>query len=248
MWDWGTIMAVVAIYVVAGGVKGLVGFGLPLVAVGLTAATVGLKEAVALVLVPAFATNVWQAWAGPELAGLVRRLWPYLAAASVTIWMATALLASGDPVTLSGALGGVLILYAGLTLTGVSLPQPGRHEMWLGPVLGAVNGAISGITGVYVIVTGPWLQMLGLRRDALIQALGLVFTFSTVVLAASMSARSLLTAEFAWLSLAAVAPALAGQWAGQKLRRALSEDRFRRVFLAALALLGAYLLVRAVMG
>ena len=47
------------------------------------------------------------------------------------------------------------------------------------------------------------------------------------------------------LSAAALVPAAAGMWLGQRIGRKLSEARFRRVFFAALLLLGAYIAVRA---
>lgn len=248
MWDWWTILAVCAIYFLAGTVKGTIGFGLPIVAVALSAATIGFKEAIALVLVPAFATNVWQAVAGAELAALARRLWSYLAATGLVIYLAGAILAAADAAALSGTLGALMLAYTGLTLAGLRPPPPGRNEVWIAPLAGAVNGLVSGISGMFAIVTGPWLATLGLGRDAIIQALGLVFSFSTVVLAVSMGSRSLLTAELGWLSLAATLPTFAGMRLGQSLRGRLSERLFGKVFLGALAALGGYLVARAVVG
>lgn len=245
MWDISTIATIAIIFALAGTVKGLVGFGLPIIAVGLTAVTIGLKEAIALILIPSLATNLWQAGSGPHLAMLAKRLWPYLASATVTIWFSTSLLASGDPALLSGVLGGMMVVYSASTLAGLTPTASPETLRWLGPVLGAINGIVTGLTGVFVIVTAPYIQMMRLERDATIQALGVVFVFSTIVLGGAMSARSLLTADLGLMSLAAVAPTFTGVWLGQKLRRKLSEDIFRRVFLAALASLGAYLLLRS---
>lgn len=246
MWDAQTLALVAVIFTLAGLMKGLVGFGLPMVAVGLSAATIGLTQAIALMLVPAFATNVWQAATGGQFKILARRLAPYLVAAGVTIWLSTALLRTADPAVLTGGLGLLLILYAVITLLGARFPDPGPNERWLSPVLGLANGAVTGLTGVYVVVTGPYLQSLGMPRDTLIQALGIVFVTSTVMLALALSGRSLLPADLGLLSVAATAPAFVGVWFGQALRRRLSEAVFRRVFLSALAVLGVYLAVRAV--
>ena len=41
-----------------------------------------------MLIVPSFVTNVWQLWAGPDVRGLVRRLWPlarYLGAATAAM-------------------------------------------------------------------------------------------------------------------------------------------------------------------
>ena len=48
------------IFILAGFVKGVAGFGLPTVSVALVALLRPIPEAIALMLVPAFVTNIWQ--------------------------------------------------------------------------------------------------------------------------------------------------------------------------------------------
>jgi hypothetical protein len=67
------LAAITAIFVLAGFVKGVIGLGLPTVAMGLLALVMTPAQAAALLVVPSFLTNVWQAM-GPELTPLVRRL------------------------------------------------------------------------------------------------------------------------------------------------------------------------------
>ena len=83
----------------------------------------------------------------------------------------------------AGGLGAALILYAGVSLSGVRFDTPQRHEWWLSPLIGASTGLVTGATGVFVIPAVPYLQSLGLEKDELVQALGLSFTVSTVALA-----------------------------------------------------------------
>ena len=86
-----------------------------------------------------------------------------------------------------------------------------------------------------------FLQAIGLPRDMLIQAMGLLFTLSTLALAAALQSNQLLTAENGLFSLAGLAPALVGMVVGQKIRTRLPEDTFRRIFFCALLLLGVYI-------
>ena len=122
--------------------------------------------------------------------------------------------------------------------------MPAEAAQWLSPRIGGLTGLVTGATGVFVIPALPYLQALGLPRDDLVQALGLSFTASTVVLAVGLGAHGAFAGQTQGLSLAAPAPALVGMGAGQKLRSRISPAAFRRVFLAFLLVLGAQMVVR----
>ncbi len=81
MWTAEVLVIVCATFLFAGGVKGVVGLGLPTISLALLAASVGLREAIALMLVPALVTNLWQGLTGGAFVALLRRLWPMLLAA-----------------------------------------------------------------------------------------------------------------------------------------------------------------------
>ena len=60
LWSPESIAVISAVLLLAGFVKGVVGLGLPTVSLGLLTAFFDLKAAIALMLVPSFATNVVQ--------------------------------------------------------------------------------------------------------------------------------------------------------------------------------------------
>ena len=90
-----------------------------------------------------------------------------------------------------------------------------------------------------------FLQSLGLHREQLIQAMGMLFTVSTVALWAALGRNDLFSMQQGVLSAYAVAPAFIGMLLGWRLRLALSQRVFRRVFFMAILALGAYLIVGA---
>jgi len=231
-------------FLVAGLVKGVVGLGMPTVSLALMAAVVDLKVAIVLVLVPAFATNVWQSLRGGRLGPIVARHWPLLALACLGIWFGAGLLAQGDGRLYSGGLGLLLMAYAGFSLGVRQVPPPGRHEVWLGPLTGALSVLSSGMTGSFAVPGVPYFQALALKRDELIQTLGITFTVATVALALALGRNDMIEPAALGISAAALMPAFAGVALGQAARRRLSENRFRQVFFAALGLLGLYLAVK----
>ena len=210
MFDALLLLAIAATFLLAGTVKGVIGLGLPTVSLALLTVTVGLHSAMALLLVPSLVTNIWQASVGGNARAIVRRLWLFLVMATLTVWVGALALTRVDSSLLSGLLGLVLILYAGMSLAGFRLSVAPRQEVWLGPVIGSANGILTGLTGSFVVPGVLFLQALGLTRDQLVQAMGMLFTLSTLALAAALQGSGLLTLELGGLSLAALLPALLG--------------------------------------
>ncbi len=239
-----TILWIGAVFLLAGLVKGTIGLGLPSISLGLLAATLDLKLAMILLLAPNAVTNLWQALSGGHLRALLRRLWLFLLCAAAAIWLGSAGLALVDARALAALLGLLLAVYALLGLLRPPLSLPPRHEVWAGPLIGLVNGILTGLTGSFVVPGVPYLQALGLTRDQLVQAMGLLFMASTLGLGASLSGRSLLSADLLLASAACVLPALLGMSLGRRLRHHLSEAAFKRAFYGALLLLGGYIVAR----
>ena len=123
-------------------------------------------------------------------------------------------------------------------------PVPPVTRPVVRPMAGESHGSSRAGTGVFVIPAVPYLQALGLRKDDLIQALGLSFTVSTVALAAGLAWRDAFKLDGLALSSLAIAPALLGMWLGQTIRRRVSPLTFRRWFLVCLLLLGMELALR----
>ena len=239
------VAAIVVVFLLAGGVKGLIGLGLPTVSLGLLTILLDLTMAMALLTLPAAATNLWQAAVGGNARMIVRRLWPFMLAATLTVWLGALALTRVDLALLSALLGLILVAYAGLSLGGWRLAIPARAEGWAGPLFGSINGVLTGMTGTFVVPGIMYLQAIGLGRDALVQAMGFLFGASALALAAALGGSGLFARETGIVSAAALVPALIGMAIGRQLRRRLSEERFRRVFFVGILALGAYIFVAA---
>ena len=234
-----------AVFLLAGAVKGVVGLGLPTVAIGLLAALIGLSEGMVLMVIPALVTNLWQALAGGSLTMIVRRVWALLLTVLIGAWFGVDLFGRSDAALLTALLGVLLCTYSLFGLTSPKLPAPGRHEGWLSPVVGAINGTLTGLTGTFFMPGVPYFQALGLSRDVMVQAMGVLFLVSTASLGVALAGHGRLDVEIGAVSALATVPALLGMALGARLRRRLSEQRFQQALFVALLLLGIYIAVRA---
>jgi uncharacterized membrane protein YfcA len=244
VWDIPTLLAVGATFGLAGFVKGVIGLGLPTIAMGLLGLALPPAQAAALLVLPSAVTNLWQLAAGPSLGGLLRRLWPLFAGAILGISFGAGWLAKGGTGT-RVALGLALSAYAALGLSKVRLAIPPRIETLASPLVGLATGLVTAATGVFVIPAVPYLQALGLDKEDLIQALGLSFMVSTLALAAVLWRDGALGIPALGGSLLALAPALGGMALGTALRGRVRAETFRLCFLLGLLLLGIYLALSA---
>jgi hypothetical protein len=245
VFDAATIFAIVGTFLIAGTVKGVIGLGLPTLSVALLTVAIDLPSAMALLLVPSFITNLWQAMVGGNIRAILLRLWPFLLMATVTVWLGATALTRVDLSLLSALLGGLLVVYSTVNLNGLRFTIATRHEVWVGPLVGSANGILTGMTGSFVVPGVMFLQAIGLSRDVLIQAMGMLFTASTLALACALQGNQLLTTAHGTLSAAALLPAIVGMVVGQRIRQSLSEQLFRRIFFVSLLALGGYIIISA---
>ena len=234
------------VFVAAGLVKGVVGLGLPTLAMALLALAMTPARAAALLILPSLITNIWQMLPTRTLGALLRRLAPMQVGVFGGTLLASWLLGAPAGAWAGLALGVALAAYGAWGLSGALPPRVSpTAQRWLGPLVGAITGAVTAATGVFVIPAVPYLQALGLQRDELVQAMGLSFTVSTVALALGLAINGQYPVAALGGSALMLLPALVGMQAGQRLRLRLSPLRFKQCFMAALVLLGGWMVWRA---
>jgi len=235
---------IIGVFLLAGIIKGVIGLGLPTIAMGLLSTTMEPAIAASILIIPSLVTNIWQLLIGPQFIALIKRLWGLMVGIIVgTLWSFLPSLTENSGWT-QPALGCVLVLYGIWGVLAKKMPSSGKSERWLSPVVGYLTGVITAATGVFVIPAVPYLQTLKLNKDELIQALGLAFTVSTLALAIKLWNSGQQEYIDYGLSFIALLPALVGMYLGQYLRKIMNESVFRRCFFSGLVLLGMYMAIK----
>ena len=232
------------IFFAAGGVKGVLGFGMPTVAMAFLGFTMTPQRAAILLIVPSLLTNTWQILAGPPVLPAARRCWPLLVTIALGTVMGIAVLGTRLGGGATVLLGFVLAIYGVVGLAATRLTVPIAARPWLTPVIGITTGVLNAATGVSVIPLVPYLHSLELGKEDWVQTLGLCFLVAIIALGAGLTLTLHLRLSVLEVVLPLVA-SLAGMASGQALRRRISAETFRRWFLVALILVGVYLAVHA---
>lgn len=252
MWSEGWMAALaIGVFGVAGLVKGVVGLGLPTVSMAMLVLFMPPAQAAALLLLPSLVTNVVQMRPMNSLPALLKRLrGMQLGIAAGTLGGMAVWGSLGSLPQAHLALGLALVVYALWGLSAPSLQIPLAHQAWLGLVVGALTGVITALTGVFVVPAVAFLQSLGLARQALMQAMGLCFTVSTLALGLGMWWFGKEGAVSGGLGLGLVVsglmliPALAGMHWGEVLREKLPAGAFKKILMLSLLVLGVYMLLK----
>ena len=220
------MLVIAGAFIVAGVAKGAIGMGMPPIAIGLMSFALPLESAIAIMVMPTMVTNIWQAIYGGGFRPLLRRFGTMATTAMIGI-LGVGLLFSnlGSPST-TGWVGVLLVLYSLLALTPWRPEMPRGAERWANPLIGLASGAVAGTTGV-----APYMQSLEMDRHELVQALSIMYVFITGMLAVSLALHGAYHLTNIVGGIGAVAPTMLGVWLGQKARRRLSPETFRRIFI-----------------
>lgn len=243
--DWSLLwLAGVGLFL-AGVVKGATGLGYSSCALPFLVSALGLKPAMALVLIPAMATNVTVAFTAghfPEIsrrfASLYLSMLPGIAVGIyLLVWIAQSIAVK--------TLGLIIILYALMTLLRPQVLISKFAERALQVPTGFANGVLAGLTGSQVMPLFPYMMSLDLDPNRLVQAINLAVSVASVFLAIGLIWAGIMTPELLGISILAIVPAIGGAHLGSKLRLLIPAAQFRSVVLYVLLATGALLLIRS---
>lgn len=243
--DPATILVLFGVLLVAGLVKGTIGFGLPLVGVSIMTLFLSKEWALALMVLPIAVSNFMLGFEGRRYLHSLRRFWPVVLALCVGMLVGARLLSAMPPDTFLLVLGVVVIVFALAEQFRFVLPVPPSHERAIGVAAGVLGGLLGSISTAYGPPVIMYLAALRLDKAAFVAAIGTIMSLASIALIVAFHQVGILVGErLAW-SLAACVPVGLGIWIGARLRRRIAQGPFRRVVTIALFVLGLNLIRRA---
>lgn len=244
------LLAAFAVAMIAGVVKGAIGFGLPLLIVSGLSMFLDPLLAIAGVVLPALVSNLVQTLRFPrhEIVQASKEFWRFIVIVVVVIFIVTQFVTRVPEQALYLVLGVPVVGLSVVQLMGVRLVIPAHRRRAAEWGIGAVAGVVGGFTGSWGPPTVMYLMALDTPKERKILVQGLIFSLGAVSLLLGHIQSGVFTPVTAVFSAILLVPMYAGQRIGFWLGDRLDAELFRKITLIVLVLAGANLLRRGLFG
>lgn len=234
----------------AGLVKGMTGFAMPMIMMSSLASFLAPETALAALILPALVANLWQSLRQGFTAAIssARKHWVYLMVALVAIAVSSQIV-TRVPASIMFTLFG--LTFSGFALVQLSGWQPrvrpeNRRKAEIG--VGTLAGVMGGFAGTWGPPTVLYLTALDTPKAEHVRVQGVVYGLGAVVLTLAHLRSGVLWGDRLNLSFLMLIPALAGMAAGFAVQDRLDQKKFRTVVLVVLAIAGLNLVRRGLFG
>ena len=236
------IAAVVCSLIVAGLLKGIIGVGMPVVALPLLSLFIDIKLATMLLSIPLIFSNVPQALEGGKTGRCLMQLMPVILGMIPGLFLGVRVLLALDANVAKIIAGLVLMGVGGVTLVAPKLQLHSRLVLPTGITFGFFGGILGGIAAMSGPLVFIFLLAKGLSGKAFTKEASLYLVVSAGLLAILLTASR----QFNWLdvlvSTAATLPVVLGMYVGQRMRDKIAPETFKKLVLIAVIAAGADLL------
>lgn len=157
-------------------------------------------------------------------------LWPFIFGAALGVPVGVTISTWGDPGHVRAGVGVFLVLHSLYALFRPAVGPLNSPDVVVDAVVGFLNGALGGITGLACILVTIWCELRGWPKDVQRAVFQPVAVATFLVSALWMGAKGALGAETIKLFLIGLPALFAGTWLGLKLFGRLNETAFRRLY------------------
>lgn len=240
----------IAVTLLAGFVKGVVGFAMPMIMISGLGSLIAPELALAAVIVPTLLSNGWQALRqGPREAA--KSIWEFrvfLIAGFITLAISAQLVSVLSAETMYVLIGGPVSVFVGLQLLGWKPRLTGPRSKPIEATIGSFAGFIGGFSGIWGPPTILYLGALDTPKRDQIRIQGVIYGLGAVALFGAHIISGVVRVETFLFSLLMMVPAMTGMWFGFKIQDRIDQAMFRRATQIVLLVAGLNLLRRGIMG
>ncbi len=247
----GWIFAVVlGVTLLAGLVKGAIGFALPLIIVSGLSLVLDPLLALAGVILPALFSNVLQAARHPlsDIKDAIGEHWRFILMVCLMILIVAQIVVMLPERAFYLILGIPVIGLSLVQLFGWRLVIPAERRRMAEWVIGGMAGCTGGITGSWGPPTVLYLMALETPKARQMLVQGVIYSIGAIALVAGHAQSGVLNGTTFLFSAVLLIPTFIGMQIGFRIGDRMDGERIRKIILIVLVLAGANLIRRGVFG
>lgn len=239
-----------AFALLAGVVKGVVGFAMPMIMISFMGSFVTPELALAGLILPTLVTNGMQALRQGSGAAVksIKRFRVFLICGAVFLIITAQLVRVLPDAVLFALIGAPVTIFALLQIRGWQPKMRNGQTPQIEAMVGSVAGAIGGVSGVWGPPTVAYLTALNTEKTEQMRVQGVIYGLGALVLTLAHLWSGVLRPASLTFSMALIVPAVIGMWLGGRVQDRIDQAAFRRATLIVLVFAGLNLLRRAIMG
>ncbi|WP_299349628.1 sulfite exporter TauE/SafE family protein [uncultured Shimia sp.] len=239
----------IAVAVLSGVVKGIVGFGMPMILISGLTTFLSPELALAGLIAPTVGSNLMQATRNGPSAALasVKQFRVFLIAGFCTMVLSAQLVRVIPQDVFLLIIGIPVASFALIQLVGYELRLP-RPSFRLEAAIGAFAGAIGGLSGMWGPPTVMYLTSLGTEKTEQIRVQGVIYGLGALTLVGAHIGSGILNAKTVPLTMALLIPALVGMWIGGRIQDRIDQATFRKVTLIVLCVAALNIVRKGIVG
>jgi len=224
------VVLVAAVIIGAAVVKGLTGFGFPLIAVPLLSALLSPRVVIPMIALPALLSNAIMVSRGGSWRE-ARSFLAIFAALAIGTIAGAQLVKVLDPHVLSVLVGVSTLAYVAAAASRLTVRASPGAVRRVGPLVALISGAMGGATGILGPMLASYLDLLGLEKREFVFWMTLMFSASNITQIVIYAHLGLYEAAVVTMGLAACLPMVIGTWLGIVVQDRLTADIFKRIVL-----------------
>ncbi|HKJ54247.1 MAG TPA: sulfite exporter TauE/SafE family protein [Gammaproteobacteria bacterium] len=229
-----------------GFIKGALGVGTPLLTVPMMALVLPPQVAVAIMAIPVVVANLWQFAQAGNSGAAARRFWPAFIAILAGTWIGVNILASLDDRALLIVVGIAVIVFAIMQGSRFRIQLADAMVKPAGIFFGGASGLIGGISSFF----GPMLityliSVRDLDKNQFVSSISFLYVSAVLPWALMLYIYGILDGPVLMYSVFATIPVTLGLLIGQRIRKHISDARFRYLVIGILVISGVSMLWHA---
>ena len=245
-----TLVWAFGVALLAGFIKGAVGFAMPMIMISGLSTVVSAEAALAALILPTFLTNFLQAFRQGWRAAfdMVCQFRAFLIVGFICLVGAAQLVPVIPQSQMFLILGGAVTFFAVILLSGIRFNIPPQKRTITEVGVAVFAGLTGGISGIWGPPTVAYLTAINTPKTEQVRAQGVIYGLGALALLGAHTKTGVISSDTLPLSISLLIPAFLGMWLGFKAQDRLDQALFRRLTLIVLVIAGLNLIRRGLVG